>query len=89
MSHGQTAGLAGAFGKWMAEGSGGHDHPPSFDDSWCLCGHWVFASAEFCVCVMPTGRYHKGDWCCGKCRHHNFARSRKMWCQKCGSHITE
>eukprot|EP00972_Heterocapsa_arctica_P009973 1465737-Heterocapsa_arctica.AAC.1 len=45
MSLGQRAALAGAFGKWTAEGNGGYDHPPSFDDSWCLCGHWVFASA--------------------------------------------
>eukprot|EP00972_Heterocapsa_arctica_P055596 8200946-Heterocapsa_arctica.AAC.1 len=42
-----------------------HDHSPSCDDSWCLCGHWVFANAVFCVCGMPLGRYHKEDWCCG------------------------
>eukprot|EP00972_Heterocapsa_arctica_P107921 15894975-Heterocapsa_arctica.AAC.1 len=38
---------------------------------------------------MPTGRYRKGDWICGRCRHSNFARGGKMWCQKCPGHITE
>eukprot|EP00972_Heterocapsa_arctica_P057345 8461981-Heterocapsa_arctica.AAC.1 len=36
---------------------------------------------------MPTARYRKGDWMCGKCRH--TARSRKERCQNCPGHITE
>jgi hypothetical protein len=79
LSLGQREALAGAFGKWMAEGNGGHAKPPSFDDCWCLCGQWVFASAVFCVCGMPTGRCRTGDWMCGKCRHTNFASRRTTW----------
>eukprot|EP00972_Heterocapsa_arctica_P008214 1202236-Heterocapsa_arctica.AAC.1 len=38
---------------------------------------------------MPTGRYRKGDWICGWCRHSNFGRNKKTWCQKCNHHISE
>eukprot|EP00972_Heterocapsa_arctica_P010335 1519245-Heterocapsa_arctica.AAC.1 len=38
---------------------------------------------------MPTGRYRKGDWCCGRCRHSNFGRHGSKWCQRCGGPIAE
>eukprot|EP00972_Heterocapsa_arctica_P013873 2043591-Heterocapsa_arctica.AAC.1 len=80
--------MAGAFGRWLADGNGRGCYPPSYDDCWCLCGHWVFASAVFCNCGLPTARYRKGDWMCGSCRHTNFARTGKDWCQKCNGSIT-
>eukprot|EP00972_Heterocapsa_arctica_P074583 11007226-Heterocapsa_arctica.AAC.1 len=40
---------------------------------------------------MPTGKYRKGDWTCGGCRHSNFGKNKKenRWCRKCGQSISE
>eukprot|EP00972_Heterocapsa_arctica_P104988 15471180-Heterocapsa_arctica.AAC.1 len=86
LSLGQRAALLGAFALWAAD-NGRKGFPPSFDDSWCLCGAFVFASATFCNCGMPTGRYKKGDWMCGSCKHTNFGKGGSMWCYKCGTGI--
>eukprot|EP00972_Heterocapsa_arctica_P048325 7126757-Heterocapsa_arctica.AAC.1 len=72
--------------------TGKNDHPPSYDDSWCLCGNWVFSSALACLSGLLTGKYRKGNWTCGKCRHSNFVNNKKgdwNWCKKCGQSITE
>eukprot|EP00972_Heterocapsa_arctica_P048210 7109444-Heterocapsa_arctica.AAC.1 len=68
------ASIKGAFGKWMATGK--TEHPHHYDDSWCLCGNWVFGSALACPCGFPTGKYRKSDWTCGNCRHSNFGKNR-------------
>eukprot|EP00972_Heterocapsa_arctica_P031922 4702434-Heterocapsa_arctica.AAC.1 len=58
--------------------SGGNEYPPHYDDVWCLCGSWHFGSALVCSCGLPSAKYRKGDWMCGRCRHSNFAG--KKWC---------
>eukprot|EP00972_Heterocapsa_arctica_P076065 11217693-Heterocapsa_arctica.AAC.1 len=64
---------------------GSKPRAPSFDDSWCICGLWVFASATSCVCGFPTGRYRPGDWRCTGCFHTNYGKkgSGVQWCRKC------
>eukprot|EP00972_Heterocapsa_arctica_P027199 3999120-Heterocapsa_arctica.AAC.1 len=86
MSQGQLAASRGGFAKWQAEAMGGKGIAPGPDDTWCLCGMWVFASATFCVCGLPTGRCRQGDWQCTDCRKTNFGGKGRgaSWCKKCG-----
>ena len=85
LSNGQLAATGGGFARWQAEAMGSKAVVPDFDDSWCLCGLWVFASATSCVCGLPTGRNRKGDWQCTGCFKTNFGSNGKgvQWCRKC------
>ena len=77
-----------AFGSLFASGS--RSRPPSFDDTWCLCGNFVYTSAIMCSCGFPTARYCRGDWECGKCGFANFARNFEIsgrGCRKCAADI--
>eukprot|EP00972_Heterocapsa_arctica_P101216 14920574-Heterocapsa_arctica.AAC.1 len=79
------AAIGGGFAKWQSEAMGSRGLVPGFDDSWCLCGLWVFASATFCACGLPTGRNRKGDWQCTGCRKTNHGNKGRgsIWCKKC------
>eukprot|EP00972_Heterocapsa_arctica_P007819 1139700-Heterocapsa_arctica.AAC.1 len=79
------ASIKGAFGEWMATGK--NEHPPHYDDVWCICGNWHFGSALCCPCGLPSAKYRKGDWTCGNCRHSNFAKHN--WCGKCNEKVSE
>ena len=74
----------------MWSGNGKRDRPPGYDDSWCLCGEFVYSSAVACLCGLPTGRYCKGDWICGDCKYSNFAKNIKKFgrqCKTCGADV--
>jgi hypothetical protein len=81
LSHGQVASISGGHARWGQDAQRGKLTPPGFDDSWCLCGQWVRASATFCNCGFPAGRYRKGDWKCTHCGKTNFGKNN--WCCKC------
>jgi hypothetical protein len=86
LSQGQLAAASGGFARWQSEAMGCKPKAPDFDDSWCVCGLWVYASTTSCVCGFPTGRNRPGDWRCTGCFKHNYGGKGKgaQWCKRCG-----